>query len=651
MQNLRILIFLATVAFAGDTTLTIITDTSIQESPFLRIRKSDTATLFTSDNQTIYGEKSILLNAANGSAGLMASSTFRSECWLRFLLNLYLNTNTGPATNIDTLHFATLFFNSNRHNGQPSKLSIRIIKQPNSEQYKIEWSLRTTSNKEQWRLISSQIASNKIYCLEQKITFANDSLKVSAYIDNNAAGEISTGYYHQKEKWFLTLNNKNNTETSYNLYLDEFLISDKRVYGPPARITASQSSIIDFTPEFTIPEHVPAFNAEERKAVRWTLYSSDDLIFPLFDITERDPAYFKKKALPFQLDSGNYLWQVRVANQFGQWSDPSKHETLRIDTNRERFITVVKSIIETDNNTITPGKSYKLHIKIEPKFGWNDAAYVKLRFRHHSFKAGHPLLQSSNDSKGDFYINISFDDVDRPFAERLSLYERTDSLPTSHPVVLNGSPSSFIIGSNRNAVKLDTVNGDISLNIKLPENVLYGDYKLTTCAVNGAEKISNILESHYKVVPPSSHHSYRFIIIIASAIILASIAVLLILKRRNKSATNNLPDPQFSKVINYLNEHLGEELTVDQVRSHFKFAIHYFHGLLRKNGVESFPKLLNTLRVEKAKQLLFDPSKNISEISTELGFAEQRYFTKVFKDFTGLPPIDFRKKMQDRKNF
>lgn len=651
MQNLRILIFLVAITYAGDTTLTIITDTSIQESPFLRIDKSDTATFFISDNQTIYGEKSIRLSSATGSSGLIASSTFRNESWLRFLLNFTTNNNSGSATISDTLHFATLFFNSNRHHGQPGKLSIRIFNEPISGLYKIEWSLRTTSDNTQWRLLSSQIAPNKTYCIEQKIKFADDSLNISAYIDNIAVGEISTGYYHQKEKWFLMLNNKIITETSYNLYLDEFLISDNRAYGPPSRITELHSFTNDFTPELTIPEHVPAFFTEERKAVRWILYSSDDLNFPLFDVTERDPAYFTTKTLPFQLDSGSYLWQVRVANQFGQWSDPSNHETLTIDTRREYFITILKSNIETDDNTLIPGKSYRLHIKILPKLGWSDVAYVKLRLRHHSFKSGHPLLQNSNNPKGDFYINISFDEIDRPFAERLSLYERTDTLPTSHSVVLSGSPSSFILGNNRHAVKLDTTRGDISLKVKLPDNVLYGDYKLTAFALSDAEKTSNIFESHYQVVAPTLYCSYRFIIIIVSTFIFAMIALFILLKRRNIPANNNLPDPQFSKVINYLNEHLGEELTVDHVRSHFRFAIHYFHGLLRKNGVESFPKLLNSLRIEKAKQLLSDPSKNISEISVELGFAEQRYFTKVFKDFTGLPPIDFRKKIQDRKNF
>jgi AraC-type DNA-binding domain-containing proteins len=50
------------------------------------------------------------------------------------------------------------------------------------------------------------------------------------------------------------------------------------------------------------------------------------------------------------------------------------------------------------------------------------------------------------------------------------------------------------------------------------------------------------------------------------------------------------------------------------------------------------------LKIHKAKELLLNPSKTIKEISYELNFESNFYFSKLFKEKTGMTPIEFRNK-------
>lgn len=51
---------------------------------------------------------------------------------------------------------------------------------------------------------------------------------------------------------------------------------------------------------------------------------------------------------------------------------------------------------------------------------------------------------------------------------------------------------------------------------------------------------------------------------------------------------------------------------------------------------------LNTLRIEKAKDLLFSQNIPITSIAPLVGFEDPLYFSRVFKRFTGMSPRQFR---------
>ena len=52
---------------------------------------------------------------------------------------------------------------------------------------------------------------------------------------------------------------------------------------------------------------------------------------------------------------------------------------------------------------------------------------------------------------------------------------------------------------------------------------------------------------------------------------------------------------------------------------------------------------INTLRVNKAKELLWNFSLNITDIASMTGFGNSQYFCRIFKSFTNMTPAGYRK--------
>jgi YesN/AraC family two-component response regulator len=72
-------------------------------------------------------------------------------------------------------------------------------------------------------------------------------------------------------------------------------------------------------------------------------------------------------------------------------------------------------------------------------------------------------------------------------------------------------------------------------------------------------------------------------------------------------------------------------------------SIGYLSKQFIKEEGERFSDYLNRQRMEKAKQLLLIyNSSNIKDVANEVGFGNNpRYFSQVFKRYTGLTPTEF----------
>lgn len=99
---------------------------------------------------------------------------------------------------------------------------------------------------------------------------------------------------------------------------------------------------------------------------------------------------------------------------------------------------------------------------------------------------------------------------------------------------------------------------------------------------------------------------------------------------------------QVREAMQYLQAHYDQEFDLDRTAAAVGISKFYLVRLFRSATGMTLNNYLQQLRIEKAKELLLDPSQSISTIALDLGFSDHSHFTRVFRRFTGLTPLAFR---------
>ena len=105
----------------------------------------------------------------------------------------------------------------------------------------------------------------------------------------------------------------------------------------------------------------------------------------------------------------------------------------------------------------------------------------------------------------------------------------------------------------------------------------------------------------------------------------------------------------YQKVISYLSEHFGDDITLAQLAARFGYNEKYLSHALHELTGTHFRQLVNLYRVEAArKKLVEDPHRSVTDIGMECGFSAMNTFHRAFKEKTGMTPSAYRKKLARR---
>lgn len=96
--------------------------------------------------------------------------------------------------------------------------------------------------------------------------------------------------------------------------------------------------------------------------------------------------------------------------------------------------------------------------------------------------------------------------------------------------------------------------------------------------------------------------------------------------------------------IEYIYQHYMEDITRTSLANHTYVSPSYISYIFTENMNKTFSEFLTEVRIEKAKELLLDPSLKINEVSNMVGIADPQYFSKTFKKLVGLTPKEYRNK-------
>lgn len=102
--------------------------------------------------------------------------------------------------------------------------------------------------------------------------------------------------------------------------------------------------------------------------------------------------------------------------------------------------------------------------------------------------------------------------------------------------------------------------------------------------------------------------------------------------------------PLIDVIKRYIDENY-RTVSLDEISERFFINKNYFCMLFKNITGQNFMEYLTSFRMDLAKHLLRESNLKAYEIADHVGYADQRYFSQVFRKHTGLKPSEYRKTM------
>jgi hypothetical protein len=110
----------------------------------------------------------------------------------------------------------------------------------------------------------------------------------------------------------------------------------------------------------------------------------------------------------------------------------------------------------------------------------------------------------------------------------------------------------------------------------------------------------------------------------------------------NTQTNQSSQTESFKRVIHFIDKNMSSNLTLESVAHSTFLSPNYISQLLKQKTGLAFVGWLTMKRMEKAQELLLMTDNRISDIANEVGFADEGYFTRRFKQKFNFSPSEFR---------
>ncbi|HTN05964.1 AraC family transcriptional regulator [Agriterribacter sp.] len=115
--------------------------------------------------------------------------------------------------------------------------------------------------------------------------------------------------------------------------------------------------------------------------------------------------------------------------------------------------------------------------------------------------------------------------------------------------------------------------------------------------------------------------------------------------KQNNFKPEDITESIINKARIIFRTNIDHDISIEKIAEELNVSYAWFRKAFKTySGIAPHQYLLQ-LKIEKAKILLTDHSKQVKEIAFSLSFKSAFYFSKLFKEKTGLSPEQFRKAM------
>lgn len=108
-----------------------------------------------------------------------------------------------------------------------------------------------------------------------------------------------------------------------------------------------------------------------------------------------------------------------------------------------------------------------------------------------------------------------------------------------------------------------------------------------------------------------------------------------------KSMKQKSEDEMFNRIIQYMEENLSAQLTIEQICKDNLIGRSILQKLFREHSDSGVIDFFSGMKIDAAKQMIRNGHMNFTQIADNLGYTSIHYFSRQFKKITGMTPSEY----------
>lgn len=100
-----------------------------------------------------------------------------------------------------------------------------------------------------------------------------------------------------------------------------------------------------------------------------------------------------------------------------------------------------------------------------------------------------------------------------------------------------------------------------------------------------------------------------------------------------------------ARVVKYIDENLARPISLNDAAEAAFLSPSYLSQLLKKQTGQAFVEWLTARRMQRARELLAHTADRVSGIANAVGFGDEAYFTRRFRQHFGMSPTGYRQSL------
>lgn len=101
-------------------------------------------------------------------------------------------------------------------------------------------------------------------------------------------------------------------------------------------------------------------------------------------------------------------------------------------------------------------------------------------------------------------------------------------------------------------------------------------------------------------------------------------------------------DKKFEEILEWIRINIATDISVSRISDRFSYNPDYLSRVFKQKTGMNLQEYIHNIKVLKAKAMLINSNDTIKEIAYNLGFSDEKYFMKLFKEHENLTPTQFR---------